>query len=171
MGGRPCRAVVLGDVERVAVGVLPESDDTGSPSGAASRLTAPWEEESGPAPAWRDVRLIGYLLQVRAVWRCFHEGCRADHRRADVPLLLRQVVVGDGRRPARTPLAQAQEEAGVPAGRWMGRRLAALGLAAGDVVTEAQLHNPFGEGWHPRADQIEVTDCKPVPPQTASVHL
>jgi hypothetical protein len=47
---------------------------------------------------------------------------------------LRQVVVGDGRRPARTLLAQTQEEAGVPAGRWLGRGLAVLGPAAGDVV-------------------------------------
>ncbi|MFI1293333.1 MobF family relaxase [Streptomyces sp. NPDC020792] len=69
---------------------------------------------------------------------------------------LRQVVVGDGRRPARTPLVQAQEEAGVPAGRWMGRGLAVLGLAAGDVVTEPQLRNLFGEGRHPHADQIEA---------------
>ncbi|MFJ5535168.1 MobF family relaxase [Streptomyces sp. NPDC093261] len=69
---------------------------------------------------------------------------------------LRQVVVGDGRRPARTPLARAQEEVGVPAGRWMGRGLAVLGLAAGDVVTEAQLRNLFGEGRHPHADRIEA---------------
>ncbi|MCX4598830.1 relaxase domain-containing protein [Streptomyces sp. NBC_01549] len=69
----------------------------------------------------------------------------------------RQVVVGDGRRPARTPLAKAQEEAGVPAGRWMGRGLPALGLAAGDVVTETQLRNLFGEkGRHPHADLIEA---------------
>ncbi|MGV9758611.1 MobF family relaxase [Streptomyces tricolor] len=69
---------------------------------------------------------------------------------------LRQVVVGDGRRPARTPLVQAQEEAGVPAGRWMGRGLAALGLPAGGVVTEAQLCNLFGAGRHPHADRIEA---------------
>ncbi|MER7178869.1 MobF family relaxase [Streptomyces hyaluromycini] len=70
---------------------------------------------------------------------------------------LRQVVVGDGRRPARTPLAKAQEEAGVPVGRWMARGLAALGLAAGDVVTEVQLRNLFGErGRHPHADLIEA---------------
>ncbi|MFL4953281.1 MobF family relaxase [Streptomyces sp. MMS24-I31] len=70
---------------------------------------------------------------------------------------LRQVVFGDSRRPARTPLAKAQEEAGVPVGRWMGRGLAALGLAAGDVVTEAQLRNLFGErGRHPHADLIEA---------------
>ncbi|MFD5898667.1 MobF family relaxase [Streptomyces sp. NPDC060366] len=70
---------------------------------------------------------------------------------------LRQVLVGDGRRPARTPLRTAQEEAGVPAGRWMGRGLAALGLTAGDTVTEAQLRNLFGErGRHPYADLIEA---------------
>ncbi|WP_331762327.1 relaxase domain-containing protein (plasmid) [Streptomyces sp. NBC_01520] len=70
---------------------------------------------------------------------------------------LRQVVVGDGRRPARTPLREAQEEAGVPAGRWMGRGLAALGLVPGEEVTEAQLRSLFGErGRHPDADRIEA---------------
>ncbi|WP_250306621.1 MobF family relaxase [Streptomyces sp. A 4/2] len=70
---------------------------------------------------------------------------------------LRQTVVGDGRRPARTPLRAAQEQAGVPAGRWMGRGLAALGLAPGEEVTEAQLRNLFGEwGRHPDADRIEA---------------
>ncbi|KAB2587798.1 MobF family relaxase [Streptomyces arboris] len=70
---------------------------------------------------------------------------------------LRETVVGDGRRPARTPLRAAQEQAGVPAGRWMGRGLAALGLALGEEVTEAQLRNLFGErGRHPYADRIEA---------------
>ncbi|MEU7553098.1 MobF family relaxase [Streptomyces sp. NPDC044571] len=70
---------------------------------------------------------------------------------------LRETVVGDGRRPARTPLLDAQEQAGVPAGRWMGRGLAALGLAPGEEVTEAQLRNLFGErGRHPYADWIEA---------------
>ncbi|WP_177244726.1 MobF family relaxase [Streptomyces sp. yr375] len=70
---------------------------------------------------------------------------------------LRQTVVGDGRRPARTPLCAAQEQAGVPAGRWMGRGLAVLGLAPGEEVTEAQLRNLFGErGRHPYADRIEA---------------
>ncbi|MGY4966643.1 MobF family relaxase [Streptomyces sp. 900105245] len=70
---------------------------------------------------------------------------------------LRQTVVGDGRRPARTPLRAAQEQAGVPAGRWMGRGLATLGLAPGQEVTEAQLRNLFGErGRHPYADRIEA---------------
>ncbi len=72
---------------------------------------------------------------------------------------LRQVVVGDGRRPARTPLREAQEEAGVPAGRWMGHGLAALGLSEGEEVTEAQLRNLFGErGRHPYADRIEAEE-------------
>ncbi|MCX4970978.1 relaxase domain-containing protein [Streptomyces sp. NBC_00654] len=70
---------------------------------------------------------------------------------------LRQTVVGDGRRPARTPLRAAQEQAGVPVGRWMGRGLAALGLTPGEEVTEAQLRNLFGErGRHPDADRIEA---------------
>ncbi|MFH9655479.1 MobF family relaxase, partial [Streptomyces anulatus] len=70
---------------------------------------------------------------------------------------LRQTVVGDGRRPACTPLSAAQEQAGVPAGRWMGRGLAALGLAPGEDVTESQLRNLYGErGRHPYADRIEA---------------
>ncbi|WP_199889922.1 MobF family relaxase [Streptomyces badius] len=70
---------------------------------------------------------------------------------------LRETVVGDGRRPARTSLRAAQEQAGVPVGRWMGRGLAALGLAPGGEVTEAQLRNLFGErGRHPDADRIEA---------------
>ncbi|MFD5341171.1 MobF family relaxase [Streptomyces hawaiiensis] len=70
---------------------------------------------------------------------------------------LRETVVGDGRRPARTPLREAQEQAGVPAGRWMGRGLAVLGLTPGQEVTEQQLRNLFGErGRHPYADRIEA---------------
>ncbi len=72
---------------------------------------------------------------------------------------LRQVVVGDGRSPARTPLPKAQEEAGVPAGRWMGRGLTVFGLSAGEAVTAQQLRNLFGErGRHPSADQIEAQE-------------
>ncbi|MGW7821950.1 MobF family relaxase [Streptomyces puniciscabiei] len=70
---------------------------------------------------------------------------------------LRETVVGGGRRPARTPLREAQKQAGVPAGRWMGRGLAVLGLTAGQEVTEAQLRNLFGErGRHPYADRLEA---------------
>ncbi|MEV7881873.1 MobF family relaxase [Streptomyces microflavus] len=70
---------------------------------------------------------------------------------------LRETVAGDGRRPAGTPLRTAQEQAGVPAGRWMGRGLSALGLAPGQEVTDQHLRNLFGErGRHPYADRIEA---------------
>ena len=70
---------------------------------------------------------------------------------------LRETVVGDGHRPAHTPLRAAQEQAGVPAGRWMGRGLAGLGLTPGEEVTESQLRNLFGErGRRPYADRIEA---------------
>jgi len=68
---------------------------------------------------------------------------------------LRGVVVGDGRRPARKPMKDAQVEAGLPPGVWMGLGLAALGLTAGQTVTERQAELLFGEGRHPDADRIE----------------
>ncbi|MFF5482216.1 hypothetical protein ACFY5C_33565 [Streptomyces sp. NPDC012935] len=37
-----------------------------------------------------------------------------------------------------------------------GRGPAVRGLAAGEVVPEAQLRNLFGEGRHPHADRIEA---------------
>ncbi|MFD7409485.1 MobF family relaxase [Streptomyces sp. NPDC059866] len=67
---------------------------------------------------------------------------------------LRQVLVGDGRRPACKPLKKAQQDAGVPVGRWMGRGLPALGLAPGQEVTEAQLRSLFGECRHPDANRL-----------------
>ncbi|WP_327425477.1 relaxase domain-containing protein (plasmid) [Streptomyces sp. NBC_01527] len=66
----------------------------------------------------------------------------------------RQVVVGDGRRPRGKSLEEAQAEAGVPPGVWMGRALPAVGLEAGARVTEEQMRNLFGEGLHPDADRI-----------------
>ncbi|MFH9983713.1 MobF family relaxase [Streptomyces sp. NPDC017179] len=69
--------------------------------------------------------------------------------------LFRGVMVGDGHRPAGTPLRAAQDEAGVPPGVWRGRGLAAVGLRAGDVVTERQAELLLGEGRHPDADRIE----------------
>ncbi|MFI8516022.1 MobF family relaxase [Streptomyces sp. NPDC085460] len=64
-------------------------------------------------------------------------------------------MVGDGHRAADTPLRAAQDEAGVPPGIWKGRGLAALGLRAGDVVSERQAELLLGEGRHPDADRIE----------------
>ncbi|MFJ5212849.1 MobF family relaxase [Streptomyces nigra] len=64
-------------------------------------------------------------------------------------------MVGDGHRPAGMPLRAAQDEAGVPPGVWKGRGLAAVGLKAGEVVTERQAELLLGEGRHPDADRIE----------------
>ncbi|WP_413755072.1 MobF family relaxase [Streptomyces sp. MMBL 11-3] len=69
--------------------------------------------------------------------------------------LFRGVMVGDGPRPAGTPLRAAQDEAGVPPGVWKGQGLTALGLTAGDVVSERQAELLLGEGRHPDADRIE----------------
>ncbi|MFE4578548.1 MobF family relaxase [Streptomyces chartreusis] len=64
-------------------------------------------------------------------------------------------MVADGQRPAGRPLRAAQDEAGVPPGIWKGRGLAAVGLRAGDVVTERQAELLLGEGRHPDADRME----------------
>jgi hypothetical protein len=72
-----------------------------------------------------------------------------------VRYLFRGVMVGDGHRTVGTPLRAAQDEAGVPPGIWKGRGLAAVGLAAGDVVGERQAELLLGEGRHPDADRIE----------------
>ncbi len=69
--------------------------------------------------------------------------------------LFRGVMVGDGHRRAGTSLRAARDEAGVPPGVWKGRGLAALGLKAGDVVSERQAELLLGEGRHPDADRIE----------------
>jgi len=76
-------------------------------------------------------------------------------RPGDGRSLLRGVMVGDGHRAAGTSLRAAQDEAGVPPGIWKGRGLAAVGLKAGDVVTEWQVELLLGEGRHPDADRIE----------------
>lgn len=68
---------------------------------------------------------------------------------------MRGVAFGDGRRPIGQPLEDAQELAGLPPGRWLGRGLRALGLTEGAEVSERQLKLLFGEGWHPDADRIE----------------
>ncbi|MDQ1013403.1 conjugative relaxase-like TrwC/TraI family protein [Streptomyces sp. V4I23] len=76
-------------------------------------------------------------------------------RPGDGRYLFRGVMVGDGHRGAGTSLRAAQDEAGVPPGIWKGRGLAALGLRAGDVVSERQAELLLGEGRHPDADRIE----------------
>ncbi|MFD3533382.1 MobF family relaxase [Streptomyces sp. NPDC058664] len=68
---------------------------------------------------------------------------------------VRGVAFGDGRRPVGQTLKDAQEQAGLPPGVWRGRGLAALGLTAGQTVTERQMKLLFGEGRHPDADRME----------------
>ncbi|MFE9382845.1 MobF family relaxase [Streptomyces sp. NPDC007025] len=70
---------------------------------------------------------------------------------------IRGVAFGDGRRPHGQTLRGAQELAGLPPGRWLGRGLGALGLTDGEEVSERQLELLFGEGRHPDADRIERT--------------
>ncbi|MFK4070465.1 MobF family relaxase [Streptomyces sp. NPDC029674] len=68
---------------------------------------------------------------------------------------MRGVAFGDGRRPGGQVLKDAQEMAGLPPGVWRGRGLAALGLTAGQTVTERQMDLVFGEIRHPDADRVE----------------
>ncbi|MEU3787482.1 MobF family relaxase [Streptomyces sp900129855] len=68
---------------------------------------------------------------------------------------VRGVAFGDGRRPVGQALKDAQAMAGLPPGVWRGRGLAALGLSAGQAVTERQMELVFGEGRHPDADRME----------------
>ncbi|MGC5041052.1 MobF family relaxase [Streptomyces sp. DT73] len=81
---------------------------------------------------------------------------KAELRPGDgVRYLFRGVMVGDGHRPAGKALRDAQDEAGVPPGVWKGEGLAAVGLTAGDVVSERQAELLLGEGRHPDGDRIE----------------
>lgn len=68
---------------------------------------------------------------------------------------VRGVAFGDGRRPVGQALKDAQELAGLPPGRWLGRGLDALGLTEGAEVSERQMELLFGQGRHPDADRIE----------------
>ncbi|MFD0229303.1 MobF family relaxase [Streptomyces hirsutus] len=68
---------------------------------------------------------------------------------------VRGVAFGDGRRPARQSLKDAQEMASLPPGRWLGRGLKALGLTEYAEVSERQMQLLFGEGRHPGADRLE----------------
>ncbi|MEV7683196.1 MobF family relaxase [Streptomyces sp. NPDC088341] len=78
-------------------------------------------------------------VQRRNAWRYYGRG----------------VAVGDGRRPVGQSLKDAQEMAGLPPGRWLGRGLGALGLTEGAEVSERQMELVFGQCRHPDADRIE----------------
>ncbi|MER6400118.1 MobF family relaxase [Kitasatospora sp. NPDC001603] len=65
---------------------------------------------------------------------------------------MRQITSGDDPRPRGRDLTEHQETLQVPPGRWTGRAAAVLGVAG--EVTEAQMRALFGEGLHPRADEL-----------------
>ncbi|MFB7082590.1 MobF family relaxase [Streptomyces sp. NPDC056308] len=78
-------------------------------------------------------------VQTRNAWRYYVRG----------------VAFGDGRRPVGQSLKGALEKAGLPPGVWLGRGLDALGLTAGQTVTERQMELVFGQLRYPDADRIE----------------
>ena len=69
--------------------------------------------------------------------------------------LTRQVARMDAVGEARPSLANYYEEKGESPGRWVGSGMAGLeGLAVGDQVTEGQMWNLYGVGYHPLAEQM-----------------
>lgn len=67
-----------------------------------------------------------------------------------------QTVSGDRAREAGRELGDYYLEGGTPPGRWMGAGCQQLGVDG--EVTEAQMKNLFGLGWHPDAQQIIDAD-------------
>ncbi|MFE2912438.1 MobF family relaxase [Kitasatospora indigofera] len=65
---------------------------------------------------------------------------------------MRQITSGDDLRARGRDLAEHQAALQVPPGRWTGRAASLLGVEG--EVTEAQMRALFGEGLHPRADEI-----------------
>ncbi|GGS81617.1 hypothetical protein GCM10010253_65350 [Streptomyces badius] len=138
---------MLVGVVRVMMCVLPESAVIRVRRGAVSLPEGAGEESQVAAPVWRDVPLIGFLCRsVSCGVFCMTVDIRVIRAGQMYRYYLRETVVGDGRRPARTPLRAAQEQAGVPVGRWMGRGLAVLGLVPREEVTESQLRNRSASG-------------------------
>ncbi|MER7671255.1 MobF family relaxase [Kitasatospora sp. NPDC096128] len=64
----------------------------------------------------------------------------------------RQIATGDELRVGGRDLAEHQRTAGIPPGRWVGRAATVLGVAG--TVTEPQMRALYGEGLHPRAEEI-----------------
>jgi conjugative relaxase-like TrwC/TraI family protein len=69
--------------------------------------------------------------------------------------LVKQVAAQDAAVPAGG-LTSYYSERGEAPGVWLGSGLGALGLAPGEVVTEAQMTHLFGSGEHPRADELRA---------------
>jgi hypothetical protein len=72
---------------------------------------------------------MALLAQVRTLWCVPRQGMALITAGQLYRYYLRQVVVGDGPRPARMPLAKAQDESGVRRGG--GPRTRPLGRVAG----------------------------------------
>lgn len=68
--------------------------------------------------------------------------------------LTRSVAVLDGDDRGDSSLSDYYSAKGEAPGRWGGRGLAGLGIAEGEMVTEAQMKALFGEGLHPNADEM-----------------
>ena len=72
--------------------------------------------------------------------------------------LTKQVARDDVTKTNGQALADYYSEKGERPGVWMGSGLDGLGestgLSAGDVVTEAQMKNLFGQGIHPNAEAV-----------------
>ncbi|WP_406279052.1 MobF family relaxase [Nocardia sp. NBC_00881] len=69
---------------------------------------------------------------------------------------LRNVAAQDASSRGRSSLADYYSAHGEAPGRWHGTGLPALGITAGDEVTEEQMKSLFGLGRHPNADLIEA---------------
>ncbi|MBF6331880.1 MobF family relaxase [Nocardia transvalensis] len=69
---------------------------------------------------------------------------------------LRQVAAADATNRGPGSLADYYSAHGEAPGRWHGSGLVALGIDAGDLVTEQQMKALFGEGRHPDADAIQA---------------
>ncbi|MBF6173607.1 MobF family relaxase [Nocardia blacklockiae] len=69
---------------------------------------------------------------------------------------LRQVAAGDSTDLGSDGLADYYSAHGEAPGRWHGSGLAALGIEAGEQVTEEQMRAMFGQGRHPNAEVIQA---------------
>ncbi|NQE91156.1 MobF family relaxase [Nocardia terpenica] len=69
---------------------------------------------------------------------------------------LKQVAAGDSTELGASNLADYYTAHGEAPGTWHGSGLAALGITAGEKVTESQMEALFGLGIHPNAEQIEA---------------
>ncbi|WP_143553723.1 relaxase domain-containing protein [Serinicoccus sp. CNJ-927] len=67
-----------------------------------------------------------------------------------------QVAQHDATERRQAGLASYYEEKGETPGRWLGTGLTGLDLAVGDVVTEEQMRLLFGQGRHPRSEELRA---------------